>query len=839
VPWVGAEDGVFRYSEETRRMERVPVSGLAPDPDPAIVTSMAFDHSGMLWISTWMEGLFAYDRVTRKTRQYRHDPDNEHGLGTDRLAMLTVDSAGDVWIGSWGEGIYRFNADAGIFSRILAREGDPAGLPYPEVTSVLEDRRGRLWVGTWGQGLVWKDDSEEAFSIVPPTESENPGEMSTPLALAEDVGGRLWVGSMAGLYLIDREGGVERSLSGEGGLFDGDPLPYVNAIVLDDDGRVWIGAGGKGLFLLDPGDGLSAHYRSDPRDPSSLSDDHVTSLCLDSRDGLWVGTRSGGLNRLDKDSGRFERFLPDPDDPHSLGHHTVTSIIEDRQGTIWAGTAGGGFSSIAADPAGGWRMARIGVTEGLVNASVVSIREDDDGSLWIGTRGGLSRYQPDTGRFHNYGPGDGLPSLEFRPNASAAGTERLYFGTLGGVLGIARGSAFDAPAPTPTLLTGIRTLDGPWPVTAPTWETREIKAPYGTMLSLEFGVLDLRPPHRFAYRLEGESDEWVDLGSRREITFAGLPPGNYDLTVRGLNSRGVWSEWQTPLRMRIVPPFWMTWWFRAGVVLFVAGLVWTWIQVRFAALERRNRQLEALHRDRETALEQARESEQALQRAYESLRGLTRRLEDAKEEERQRIARELHDEMGQALSAIKINLKALGRLGEDTNAGERIADALTLVDGIIRNVRALSLDLRPPLLDELGLVAALRGYTEGQAERTGIDIAVEANADAMQIPAEIGITAFRIVQESIHNALRHANAEHITVSVRRDPGRLTLTVRDDGTGFDVVETLARAVTGRHLGLLGMRERVEALGGSFEILSEPGQGTVIDAGIPLERSEVSA
>ncbi len=836
-PWFGVEDGVFRYDAARAALERVPIPGIRPGPETAIVTSIAFDGGGTLWATTWYGGLVGYDPATGRSHVYRHDPGREDGLATDRLACVTVDAAGGVWIGTWGGGMHRFNADAGLFTRIPARAGNPAALPYREITSVLEDREDRLWVGTWGEGLVRRDTPGGPFSHARRPPGEDPMAMSTPLALAEDADGSLWAGTMAGLFRVGRDLRIERAYRFASGRPEGIGNGYVNAVALDGVGRLWVGTGGGGLQRLEPDGTTFEHFRNDPADPASLGGDFVTAL-LPVRDGtIWVGTRSAGLDRLDPATGRFERFAPDPHDPHSLGHHTVTSILEDREGRIWAGTAGGGLARLER-AAAGWHVTRVTVEDGLVNASVVSLREDDDGSLWIGTRRGLSRYDPATGRFHNYGPGDGLPSLEFRPNASAEGKTTLWFGTLGGVLGVARGSAFEPPAPTPTLITAIRTLEGPWPLERPAWETGAIEAPYGTPIAIELGVLDLHPAHRFAYRLEGESDAWVDLGNRREITFAGLQPGRYVLTARGLNARGVWSTSELPLRIRIVPPFWMTWWFRLLGALGLVAVAWTWIRVRLAALEHRNRELEALHRDREAALAQARASEEALHGAYERLRALTRRLEDAKEEERRRIARELHDEMGQALSAIKINLKALGRLAGADGASERVADALALVDAIIGNVRELSLDLRPPLLDELGLVAALRGYAEGQSVRSGVEIAVEANADGGDIPAEIAITAFRIVQESIHNVLRHAGARRATVSVRRDPARLTLAVRDDGAGFDLDEALERAASGRHLGLLGMRERVEALGGSFEIETAPGQGTAVHARIPLDDGEVS-
>lgn len=837
--WFGSQEELYRFDAADGSLHHVALPELAPGKDVPIITCIAVDARGVLWISTWNRGLVAYHPAGGTSRGYRHDPERVESLSANRLACALIDGAGDLWVGTWGSGINRFNTGGVLFRTILERRpGSTGGLAYREVTSVFESPRGDLWVGTWGKGLSRRDArGGEFMGITPPPDASNA--LHTVLALGEQADGTLWAGSMVGLFRIDPRSGkvdsIARIPQDPHGLGSG----YVDAILVDRAGTLWVGTGGGGLHRLQADGRSFTRYLRDPADPASLSDDFVTTI-FEGRDGtLWVGTRSGGLNAFDRRSGHAVRFLPSPSDPATIGHHHVTMILESRRGTLWVGTDGGGLASIERGPGGGWRVKRVTIDDGLINQNVASLLEDDDGSLWIGTRHGLSRYDPASGRFHNYGLGDGLPSNDFSPAASWRGRDGLHFGTSRGLLVIRPGTRFIEPALAPTLITDIRTLAGPLRLPATAWETEALDVPYGTPLLFTFGVLDFRSPHRFAYRLSGKSEAWTELGASREIAFTDLPPGRYAMSVRGRSAVGAWSETRAPLRIRVTPPFWMTWWFRVGGVIVFLGLVSMVSRARMVSLERRNRELETLQRARESALLEARASQEKLHGAYDRLRALTRQLEDAKEEEKRRIARELHDEMGQLLSAIKIDLKALGRLPERSpERSARIADAIALVDDMIGHVRAMALDLRPPLLDELGLVAALRGYAEGQSVRTGVPIGVEANAGSEALRPDTAIAAFRIVQEAVNNTLRHASASRITVSVRTDSNRLLLSVRDDGRGFDVAEALKRAASGRHLGLLGMRERVEALGGSLEIDSAPGQGAEIRASVPLEEEAVS-
>ena len=199
--------------------------------------------------------------------------------------------------------------------------------------------------------------------------------------------------------------------------------------------------------------------------------------------------------------------------------------------------------------------------------------------------------------------------------------------------------------------------------------------------------------------------------------------------------------------------------------------------VRLRTLRRRNAVLERLEGQREQALARARRSQAELEEAYAGLRQLTGRLESAKEDECSRISRELHDEFGQTLTAAKINLQMLRSTAADPAVAQRLEDSVTMVDGMIRQARDIARGLRPPLLDEAGLVPALDHHLKSLAERSGVRIELDAAPGVAERPAGLNTTAFRVVQEAVSNALRHAGAAAVRVTLRDEPDALRVVSR--------------------------------------------------------------
>jgi PAS domain S-box-containing protein len=216
----------------------------------------------------------------------------------------------------------------------------------------------------------------------------------------------------------------------------------------------------------------------------------------------------------------------------------------------------------------------------------------------------------------------------------------------------------------------------------------------------------------------------------------------------------------------------------------------------------------------------------------EQLQGLSHRLIEVQETERRVIAGELHDEIGQALTLVKMNLQSFQDAHADTPTAASLSESIGIVEQALQQVRDLSLDLRPSLLDDLGLVAALRWYGARQTRLAGVAFHFIGNLPEERLPTMLETTCFRVAQEALTNVVRHAQAQHVWVHVCLHDAVLELIIRDDGIGFDTHAAQTRARHGNSFGLLGMRERVAIAGGTIQIISVIKQGTTVVARFPL-------
>ena len=570
------------------------------------------------------------------------------------------------------------------------------GLPRCE-----HDSKGGLWVGTYGGGLYHLDPAHERFTAY----RHDP---ANPRSLSSDV--------IADLHM-------------------------------DRSGILWIGTRDAGLNRFDPASGVfTAAYLHDPANPQSLSDAPVWAIAEDPRGDLWIGhAGGGGLTRLKPTTGHLTRYQHDPKDSTSLGHDTITTLHVDRSGVLWVGTSGG---LDRFDPEHG-TFIHYRERDGLASDRIVSILEDggaDDpaaGNLWIATGRGLSRLDRDRKTFRTYDTADGLPLTAFNRGAHTTRHGELLVSSVHGLIAFDPAAVVDDQDVPSIVFTNFLLANKPVaigessPLHQTIDQTDSIALTYADrMISFEFAALNYRAPRqtRYRYRLEGFDNDWIEVGStQRLVTYTNLAPGNYVFRVTAASVAGVWNEPGRAIALVVTPPWWATWWFRGLALLLIASCatgVYAW---RVTSLERRRRALEAEIAERKIV-------ENALRGSNRRIEDLAGRLITAQEEERARLARELHDDITQQIASLSISLISLKRrLPSDLTERHVEVDGLQQkATALSEAVRHLSHGLHPTVLKHLGLVVALKGVCAEFGSLKTIEVVFHADDCLPDIPEARG-----------------------------------------------------------------------------------------------------
>ncbi len=264
--------------------------------------------------------------------------------------------------------------------------------------------------------------------------------------------------------------------------------------------------------------------------------------------------------------------------------------------------------------------------------------------------------------------------------------------------------------------------------------------------------------------------------------------------------------------------------FITGLIMELMILFWIVWQIRQEIEQRKQ-----AHNELELGIQ---ERTAALIDSNKQLRELSHRLMNVQETERRQIAHDLHDEIGQSLTAMKLGVREAHNVLKSSPPSALLGDTLTTLDQVIQQVRNLALDLRPSLLDELGLAPALKWYIKRQGKRAGWETEYAAHLGESHLPPGVEIACFRIVQEALTNVMRHGEATHVQVSVTQQEDHLLLVIEDNGQGFNVEQAKTLARNGMSIGLIGMEERAKLVGGKLTITSSQKTGTRLTASLPL-------
>lgn len=859
--WVASKSGLDVFDRRTGKVTlRIPVRGNFPTGDPGPIHLLE-DHAGVLWVAfTSGNGLATVDRDHRTLIHYSFGNLGAENSLFSGVRSIYEDRDGTLWLGTNSSGLLRLDRDRTHFVRYRNKPSDPESLSADRVDALFEDHEGDLWIGTTGGGLNRTARRPLPFQRYG-REPGNSAPLTTVSSVFEDSQGILWVGSRGTLYRIDRRTGNFKYYHDTGGTANLSSN-YVLSIAEDKQEYLWFGTWGGGLDRFDRRTGKFKVYRHDPSNPASLAADQIWSIFID-RDGtMWLGGEQ--VSRFDPKTQSFHTYLIE----ENVGNYR--SLAQGPDGAIWAGSWGGGLrrldpvtgkstiyrhsgaagslssdqvNAICVDHAGViWVATESGLNRmdpithkftwyferaGLPNSNINGILEDSRGYLWVSTNSGLSKFDPRHGKFSNYYASDGLWVSEFFGAQVAWKGPRgeMFFCSYTGLTSFFPDQVVDNPYNPPVLITDFQLFGKPVPIGDQSPLKKSITVTDALTLSYKqnfftfaFSALSYANPerNRYRYKLEGLEDQWNETdGNHRTATYTALSPGDYVFRVIGSNNRGLWNERGARIRIRILAPWWETWWFRGLAISAALGMLWAIYYLRVGRIKQHNRELVE---------------------AEKQILGLNERLINAQEEERKRIARELHDDFSQQIAVLGILVSNLRQNLSDQDGTcrdqtERVRGKLL---GLAESVRHLSHRLHPAILELAGIASALRAHCAEFTSVSGVKVSFTSKGEFDDLSPATAICIYRVAQEALQNVAKHADAKQAVVALKRSGRSVSLAITDYGAGCDAD---GNRVSGG-LGLVSMKERVRLVNGNFSFNSEPGRGTSVEVKIPVEHSLVS-
>jgi signal transduction histidine kinase/streptogramin lyase len=736
-------------------------------------------------------------------------------IGANYIQTAIEDRHGHLWFGTRSHGLYR----------VVGEHVLPVPISHADICALQEDTDGNIWVGTNGGGLVrlktktfWLYDKAAGLSD------------DFSHSVAEDRDGVIW--------LANRDGGVARIQNGVV-----DPISKranwrsfsAKSVFPASDGGVWVTTGlgvyrtrpdnpesimrvsamsdirgvrvtfvarnGDYWLALDPDkivrwrDGQATYFGAE----NGFDGREIRAITEDSSGAIWIGAAEGKLFRS-HDNG-FERVPLPPGEDYGL----LQALWFEADGTLLIGTTRRGVLFL---PPGGPGKSRLLTTkQGLPNGDVSSILRDDAGRYWFASRGGIFSIQGEQlrdfahgkiKRVHTVviGKDYGLPQLSglgrTQPSGWKARDGVLWFATRKGVVRVDPALTPETSGPAPATLVEIA-CDG---VPQPAADELTIQSTV-RKIEIRFSVLSLSVPEQTVvrYRLEGFDNDWITPGQARVATYPRLTPGTYTLFIQVSDGAETWMDQPQLLTIRVVPPWWQTWWAQLGYLLTLVLSVA--VLVRFWSYRRLRRRLE--HSEREQALER----------------------------ERTRIARNIHDDLGASLTRISLITQSAQH--KNPALAAEFEEIFESVRTSTRSMDEIVWAVNPRWDDVENLVSYLGNYAQKFLGAAGIrrQLNLPSTLPSIKLPSQARHNLFLCCKEALNNIVKHAGAKEVMLTVTADEFELRIEIADDGRGFaasDRTPSTERVASGN--GLQNMRDRMAEMAGTFEISSRPRGGTLV-------------
>jgi signal transduction histidine kinase/ligand-binding sensor domain-containing protein/DNA-binding response OmpR family regulator len=601
--WIGTNNGLFVYDPKNNQAEKILLpQNLSSNEE---IWEIVMEDDDRVLVGTYANGMYIVNQTTLQARQLIIDPNNDR---SNTVRAISKDRNGKYWIGTRG-GLYVYEKVKGVTGYYYHDEREPKSLVNNSILCITHDAKGDVWIGTRSgiNFLIDERQNIQGYKAMPGDDRYlNSSEI---YAFWIDPQNDIWVGTESGgINILNRETGRFRYMIPQRGNPNSLSRNCIKALLDDGKGNLWIGTFLGGIDVLNLQTGEFRHYFHDPANPASLSDNRVWALRRDNNNNIWVGT-SGGLDKFDPATGSFihesvangqqVNWLAEDRDHclwigsdeliiYNLNDRSVTRIdestrymLQDSANRFWIATLNRGIVLYSKEKG---VVKHYTEKNGLANNQTLAILEDSEHFLWISTTNGLSKFDPETERFHNFSLKNGFQNNQFTYGAAFKTQEgELLFGGISGfnIFNPAKIKSGDYFAPI--VLTDLKIFNKSVKIgdrkhdvlTKSITETDRIRLKYDqNSITLEFASFDYANSVgiQYSYFLEGFDKDWNEPSVNRSATYTNLDPGEYTFRVKTVSIDRKESNPGPELKIIVLPPSWKTWWFRSLLFIAVVGL---------------------------------------------------------------------------------------------------------------------------------------------------------------------------------------------------------------------------------------------------------------------------
>ena len=756
------------------------------------VTSVYQDKFGKIWAGTAKEGLCVYYPTTGKFFLYSHEKEVPNSLSSNKINTLSQGRSGMFWAATSDGGLNAFSPKTLKFNVLLPIPRGEDESVYENISCMLIDKNKNLLIGTKGNGLYLFDNTIRKLKKFEKEKGNGNSLLDNNVnCIFQDKEGKVFVGTDEGLCEFNSSAGKFRKV-----IFDKNSAgDKVSAVFEDRENNFWIGTKGGSLFSFDETSNFSSSYSNNNNAGGQLSENNITCITQDKRGAIWIGTYGGGLKKFERKTGKFLMFRSDDKTPHPIGGNFINGIFEGKNGMLWITTQGGGLNALHPNSND---FTCYTMREGLPNNSLNSIFIDDSLNLWIGTDNGICRLSfsgEEIKQVRMFDMIDGLPTTEFYDGAVCRNQNgRVFMSCKKGLITFHPDSLRNNPYKPPVIITdfqlfnkSIQPNDSTGILKTSISVTDKMNLNYDqNSFSFEFTAISFINPmkNKYAFILEGFDKDWnYHNAQSRMATYTNIDPGEYVFKVKASNNDGIWNDKGTSIKIFIASPYYKKWWFILLCVFFTGTICYSiyWIRLR--------RILEM-------------------------------------EKVRTNIARDLHDDMGSALSSISIYNEVAKKMTEEKvpevasvllNMGDTARESMDNMSDIVWAIN--------PKNDKFSsILERVRVFANQLLEAKNIKLFLQTpeNLNDLHLETRHRKNIYLILKECVNNVAKYSEAKNCFIIVEKKDKRMNIQIKDDGKGFEKTE-----LTLGGNGLINMKQRAEELRGSLAITSEIGKGTIVN------------